>query len=174
MTLDRFIRLALGLLILLVLLIALAALLFVTESALNVWDRLREGPGLLLYGYVAGVLLIIATAVWFMVRLVVRRRPGGTQKRSRAPLSREEIEARLRDADATGVDTGAARAELAELASRRDSGAIHLCFFGEISSGKAFVARWCRRPTSTSAPWAARRSTSATTAGPTAPVTTSG
>jgi hypothetical protein len=36
MKLDRFIRLAVGLLILLVFVIAIAAMLFVTESALNV------------------------------------------------------------------------------------------------------------------------------------------
>ena len=44
MKLDRFIRLAAALAIVAVFIIAVGALLFVTESALNVWDRLREGP----------------------------------------------------------------------------------------------------------------------------------
>jgi hypothetical protein len=60
MKLDRFIRLALGFLILLVFVIAIAALLFVTESALNVWDRLVQGPRLILYGYLS-VLAACAT-----------------------------------------------------------------------------------------------------------------
>ena len=55
MKLDRFIRLAVGLLILLVFVIAIAAIFFVTESALNVWDRLVQGPRFLLYGYFAAM-----------------------------------------------------------------------------------------------------------------------
>ncbi|MEQ8204569.1 MAG: Era-like GTP-binding protein [Woeseia sp.] len=141
MTLDRFIRLGLGFLILLVFLIALAALLFVTESALNVWDRLLEGPRLLLYGYVFVVVALIVTAIWFMVRLVVKRQPRKKSPSHNVPLTRDEIEARLRDADASGVDTQAARAELDELASRQAAGHVHLCFFGEISTGKSSLVR---------------------------------
>ena len=44
MKLDRFIRQALGFLILLVFVIAIAALRGVTESALNVGDRRVQGP----------------------------------------------------------------------------------------------------------------------------------
>lgn len=140
MTLDRFIRVSIALAVLLVFLIALAALLFVTESALNVWDRLREGPRLLLYGYVAGVLLLIVFAVTMMIRLVVRRRPAAKTERE-TPVTREDIEARLREADALGVDTEAARAELDDLVARQRDGHVHLCFFGEISSGKSSLLR---------------------------------
>ncbi len=75
MKVDKFIRIAIAVLIVLVMLIALAAMLFVTESALNVWDRLREGPRIVLYGYVAAVALLIGASLWFMLRLVVRRQP---------------------------------------------------------------------------------------------------
>ena len=44
MKLDRFIRLAIAGLILVIFIVATGALLFVTESALNVWDRLVQGP----------------------------------------------------------------------------------------------------------------------------------
>jgi len=40
MKLDRFIRIALAVLILVVFIVAVGALLFVTESALNIWARL--------------------------------------------------------------------------------------------------------------------------------------
>ena len=140
MTVDRFIRLALGLLIALVFLVGLAALLFVTESALNVWDRLREGPRLLLWAYAGGVLLLIAVAVGLVVRLLVRR-PPKPRRAAREPLTRDDIEARLRAADAAGIDTGAARAELGELAARHATRAVHLCFFGEISSGKSSLVQ---------------------------------
>lgn len=140
MKVDRFIRISIAVLIVLVMVIALAALLFVTESALNVWDRLREGPRIVLYGYLAAVALLIGTTLWFMVKLVVRRRPRKKQE-SAKPLTRAEIEDRLRAADASGVDTATARAELSELASRQQTRAVHLCFFGEISSGKSSLVR---------------------------------
>ena len=61
MKLDRFIRVAIAVVVLLVFVIAIGALLFISESALNVWDRLNEGPRALLYAYV-GVMLFLAVA----------------------------------------------------------------------------------------------------------------
>ena len=58
MKLDRFIRVAIAVVILLVFIVATGALLFISESALNVWDRLRAGPPALLYAYVAIMALI--------------------------------------------------------------------------------------------------------------------
>lgn len=140
MKLDRFIRLALGFLILLVFVIAIAALLFVTESALNVWDRLVQGPRLLLYGYLSVMAALVVTAMWLIVRLVVRRKIGEPE-RAPAKLSKADIEARLREADDAGVDVSEAQAELRELASRQQTGSVHLCFFGEISTGKSSLIK---------------------------------
>ena len=141
MKLDRFIRLALGFLILLVFIIAIAALLFVTESALNVWDRLAAGPKPILFAYLAVMAALITAAVWLVWRLVVRRKPGEKARRKPARLTREEIEARLRAADEAGVDTSAAQAELHELAARQREHSVHLCFFGEISTGKSSLIK---------------------------------
>ena len=58
MKLDRFIRVALAVVILLVFIIATGALMFISESALNVWDRLKAGPPALLYAYVSFMLLL--------------------------------------------------------------------------------------------------------------------
>ncbi len=66
MRLDRFIRFVLATLIVLVLVIAIGALLFLTESALNVWDRLLEGPKAFLYIYGAVMVGLVAGAVWFI------------------------------------------------------------------------------------------------------------
>lgn len=140
MKLDRFIRLSIGLLLLLVFIVAVAALLFVTESALNVWERLLEGPRLLLYGYVAVMLTLVVAAVWLIVKLVVRRKQEPLAKRA-AALTRGDIEQRLKDAEKAGVDVSTAQAELKELASRQQTGAIHLCFFGEISTGKSSLIK---------------------------------
>lgn len=140
MRLDRFLRLAIGLLILLVFVIAIAAMLFVTESALNVWDRLLEGPRLLLYGYVAVMAGLVATAFVLTWRLVVKRKPA-RQEKTPSPLSRSDIEQRLQDAERAGIDVADAQGELQELAKRQLSGSVHLCFFGEISAGKSSLIR---------------------------------
>lgn len=140
MKLDRFIRLVVGLLIVLVLIIAIAAMLFMTESALNVWDRLQEGPAILLYGYVSVMLALVVVAIWLIVRLLVRRKPGDATKPT-GELHQADIEARLEDAERAGVDVADAQAELRELASRRAAGSVHLCFFGEISTGKSSLIK---------------------------------
>ena len=141
MKLDSVIRFVIGAVIVLVFIIAIAALLFVTESALNVWDRLVEGPKALLYGYVAVMAMLVVTAVWLVWRLVVRRKMPAPTPSEPAELSQEDVAERLRDAEAAGVDVGSARAELQELATRQQAGAIHLCFFGEVSTGKSSLIK---------------------------------
>ena len=138
MKLDRLIRIAIAVALSLLLLIAVAAWLFVTESALNVWDRLREGSSFFLFAYVGGLLILLVVVAWLMLRLLVRRRPKAA---TAVPLDRAEIEQRLRQAEQSGVDAHAARAELAELASRQREAALHLCFFGEISTGKSSLIK---------------------------------
>ena len=141
MKLDRFIRIVIAVAILLVFIVATGALLFISESALNVWDRLKAGPPAFLYAYLGVMLLLAITALWLIWRLVVRRRFAPDKAARQAPLTREDIEGRLREAEAAGVDTGAAQAELRELAARRAAGRMHLCFFGEVSGGKSSLIR---------------------------------
>ena len=140
MKLDRFIRLAVGLLILLVFVIAIAAMLFVTESALNVWDRLVQGPRFLLYGYFAALAGLLVAAIWLVMRVVIKRRIPAT-KSSSQPLRQADIKERLREAAKSGVGVEKAQAELQELAARQASGSVHLCFFGEISTGKSSLIK---------------------------------
>jgi len=140
MKLDRFIRIAIGTLLALAFVIAIAAVIFITESALNVWARLLEGPRWLLYGYVTVMALLVVVAIWLVIRLVVRRKPRKDAAIPR-PMSREDIERRLTDADRAGVNVAAAQSELRELAARQASGTVHLCFFGEISTGKSSLIK---------------------------------
>ena len=141
MKIDRVIRAAIALVILVVFIVGVGAVLFVTETALSVWDRLLEGPRILLYGYVGAMAALAITAVWLVWKLVVRRKIPAPQATPVDKLSQGDIEERLRAAEAAGVDTSAAQAELAELASRQDEGSIHLCFFGEISTGKSSLIK---------------------------------
>jgi GTP-binding protein EngB required for normal cell division/uncharacterized protein (DUF697 family) len=141
MKLDRVIRIAIAAIVLLVFVIAIGAMVFLTESALNVWDRLVEGPKTLLYGYVAVMVGLLVAAVWLIWRLVVRRRIPAVRAAKPGKLSQQDIKERLHDAESAGVDVSAARDELQELAARQKSGAIHLCFFGEISTGKSSLIK---------------------------------
>lgn len=141
MKLDRAIRIAAAALILLVFLVGIAAIIFLTESALNVWDRLLAGPRAFLYGYVGAMLALFAVALWLIWRLVVRRKRPSPSLAPARPLTREEIGKRLVEAEAAGVDVSAARAELERLAARQREGAVHLCFFGEVSTGKSALIK---------------------------------
>ncbi len=142
MKLDRFIRLAIALLIVVAFIVAIGAVLFVTESALNIWARLAEGPKIILWGYVATLVALFVFAIWLIWRLLVRREaPSPVRSGNSEPLSREDIEGRLREAEAAGVDVSAAQQELQELAARQALSAVHLCFFGEISTGKSSLIK---------------------------------
>ena len=141
MKIDRFIRVAIAVAVLVAFIVATGALLFVTESALNVWDRLADGPAFLLYTYVAILAAILLATVLTIWRLVIRRKISPSKSAIPKPLSKQDIETRLRDAAAAGVDVAAAQAELQELASRREAGSVHLCFFGEISTGKSSLIK---------------------------------
>ena len=141
MKLDRVIRIGIAAVIALLFVVAIAALLFVTESALNVWDRLVEGPRVLMYGYVAVMVALVVVAAWLIWRLVVRREIPAARRPDARPLTAEDIRERLAEAERSGVDVAAARAELQELAARQAAGNIHLCFFGEISTGKSSLIK---------------------------------
>ena len=141
MKLDRAIRIALALLIVVVFFIAIGALLFFTQTALNVWDRLLEGPKILLWGYVGAMLALVVLAAYLIWRLVIRREVPAVKKTASKPLTKQDIEGRLRDAEAAGIDVRDAQQELQELASRQQAGAVHLCFFGEISTGKSSLIK---------------------------------
>ena len=141
MKLDRFIRIGIAAVIGLLFVVAIGALLFITESALNVLDRLVEGPKVLLYGYIAVMVVLVVAALWLIWRLVVRRKIPDVRTKTARKLTQSDIRARLEEAEASGVDVGAAQSELQELAVRQASGAIHLCFFGEISTGKSSLIR---------------------------------
>ncbi|MBT8102379.1 MAG: 50S ribosome-binding GTPase [Gammaproteobacteria bacterium] len=141
MKLDRFIRIAIAVAVALVFVIAIGALLFISESALNVWDRLKAGPPALLYAYMAIMLLLAVTALWLIWRLVVRRKITPARSATPALLSKKDIEGRIREAEAAGVNVVEAQAELKELATRQADRTINLCFFGEISTGKSSLIK---------------------------------
>lgn len=66
MKVDRFLRIVIAVAILVVFIVATGGLLFVTDSALRVWDRLAAGPAVFLYLYIAALAAIVLGAIYLI------------------------------------------------------------------------------------------------------------
>lgn len=135
MKVDRALRLVVALLIVVLLLALAATLLFVSESALNVWARLEQGPAVLRYAFVGAIVAVVTLCAWLVWRFVVPRKRH--KQPSEPPLTEDGLRAKIEAAGGQGALTEAASAELSELSRRRESNTVHLCVFGEISAGKS-------------------------------------
>ncbi|MFK7886288.1 MAG: GTPase [Gammaproteobacteria bacterium] len=137
---DRAIRLFFALAIVILLIGLSAGLLFVSESALNVWARLEAGPALLRYAFVAAGAFVVCLCIWLVWRFVVPRRGGETTRKSK-PLTESTLREKMGAAEQRGALTDQAQHELHELKRRRETNTVHLCVFGEISAGKSTLIK---------------------------------
>ena len=135
MKVDRVVRVLIALFIFLVVLAAIAASLFVTESALNVWARLGEGPAWVRYAFVGAIVTALLGGLWAVVRFVVPRRKPTEPKPE--PMTRDTLEGRIESAAKAGADVSSVRRELGELDRRRADNTVQICVFGEVSAGKS-------------------------------------
>ena len=136
MGMGRHIRLVLVLAVLVGLAAIAAGAIGVAGSLIEIWDRLREGPAIVFYGlllFLAAIALLAAWLVWTVLfpRKAVRKQKG------QIPPTEENLQERLADGRASGIDLSVAEQELLELVRRRDSGTLYLCLMGEISTGKS-------------------------------------
>lgn len=129
-----------ALVVILALILLLILLLFATESALNVWARLREAPAWVAAGWLALVLGIAAAGLLLAWRLVFGRR---RRERSHQPEPPDErsLEKRLDKARAAGIEVTPAAAEMVERQRRLKEGAVYVAFFGQVSTGKSSLIR---------------------------------
>ncbi len=142
MPLSRLVRIALAVGLTLLLVALLWAVLMLTETAFQVWERLRGGPTWFLVGYAAGFLLLSLGAGYLVWRLLWPARRARGQAAAPVPVADPAaLERRLGAAEEGGVDTAQARAELRRLRQRKAAGTIYVAFFGEISSGKSSLVR---------------------------------
>lgn len=143
MQLSRLIRSAVALGLTLLFVGVLWAILFFTETAFGVWDRLQQGPTWFLIVYGIGFLVLsVGTGVLvFRLLLPIRRSPGAASRPEPAVPDRAELERRLANAEKAGADPRGAREELERLARRKAAGTVHVAFFGEISSGKSSLVQ---------------------------------
>jgi hypothetical protein len=122
--------------------LVLLVLLYATNLAFEVWARLREAPVWLVGAYVGGLALLAGfggSLVWRV--LSPRRRSLGKEPPPPSPASEAEVLASLDRASAAGADVEAAREELAELATRRAAGVVHVALLGPVSTGKSSLVQ---------------------------------
>lgn len=119
--------------------VILAVILFVTESALNVWERLQEASPWVVSLYLAAIgagVLVTGAIVWRLL-WPSRTKRALTVAKPAGPKSEQEVAVRLEKAVSTGLNVEHAQQEWAQWHSRRAAGHVYVAFFGEISSGKS-------------------------------------
>ena len=112
----------------------LLTLLRATDAALSVWDRLRAWPDWVGIAFLVVLVLLLALAGWGVWRLL---RPSQPRRPRAEPMDRGALEQRIERLGDAAPETFAARGELEELDRRRAEGAVHICLFGQISTGKS-------------------------------------
>jgi len=140
----KLIRVGLALAVALLTLLLLWVLLVLTDTLFDVWARLREGPAWFFYFYAGGFLAISAAGgltLWRLLRPRSGRRTQTARAQTPPRVDRKELEQRLEQGAAAGMDIAAVRRELALFQKRKDAGRIHVAFFGEISSGKSSLIK---------------------------------
>lgn len=135
------IRLLLGAILSLALALLLVVLLYATDLGLNVWVRLQEAPAWFITSYAVGLMGLLGGGGWLLWRVLSPGRPGGESApdAARPPRSEAELRERISEAEARGISTADAERELAALSERSGSGEIHICLFGQVSTGKSSI-----------------------------------
>ena len=133
------VRLLLFIAILLVAVVTLFLLLLATDTALSVWQRLREAPLWLQVAYTLVLLLISSATLWFTWRWL---KPSGKNKAvEHKNLDPSDLKEALVESAGAGVDVSAAVHEIKEQQRRKQSGEVYIAIFGEISTGKSSLVR---------------------------------
>ena len=116
----------------------LGGLLWITQSTLDVMDRLAESPAAVRYGFWAVLVGVASGFLWLAVALLwpVRR---GRNKAPGEPVDEAQLTADIAAAAERGVDVSRAEAELSRLAT--DGGEVSIAFLGEISAGKSSLIK---------------------------------
>jgi len=133
------VRLLLFIALSLVAVVTLFLLLLATDTALSVWQRLREAPLWLQVAYTLILVLISSATLWFSWRwLKPANKKSATENRRLDAFSLQED---LLESASAGVDVSAAVAEIKEQQRRKQSGEVFIAIFGEISTGKSSLVK---------------------------------
>ncbi len=133
------VRLLMFIAVLLVAVVTLFLLLLATDTALSVWQRLREAPLWLQVAYTLVLLVISSATLWLSWRwLKPVAKKTASEERMLDPLSLQES---LVESASAGVDVSAAVEEIKEQQRRKQSGEVFIAVFGEISTGKSSLVK---------------------------------
>jgi hypothetical protein len=142
MQLSRLVKILIAIGVVLLFFMALVLLLYLTQTAFELWAHLRETPGWFLAAYAAGLAGISAATGWLVWKLLrPPRKKTAKPPAAPAPPTEEELQARLEKAQQAGIDVEQIKSELKRLQERREAGFIHVSLFGEISSGKSSLIK---------------------------------
>ncbi len=139
MKVDRVVRIALAILILAIFVAGVGALLFVTDTAMNIWERLEDGPAVFAWFYILLVFLLFIGTIYLIGMLLIPRR-----RKSKGPSSavtRETLQERIETAEKSGIEIAEVQAELARITDEQGSGLLSLVMFGEVSTGKSSLIK---------------------------------
>ncbi|MCB1800899.1 MAG: 50S ribosome-binding GTPase [Gammaproteobacteria bacterium] len=142
MNLPRSVRFLIAMAVFVLGLAAMLLLLTISESVLTIQTHLEASSPVVRVAWwgLAGLLTLAVT--WLVWRILQpKQRQNDSRQPPSSPPDEAHIERELARAGELGADTAAVRRELAELASRRESGEIHVVLFGEISTGKSSLVR---------------------------------
>ena len=133
------VRLLLFIALLLIAVVTLFLLLLATDTALSVWQRLREAPLWLQAAYTLVLVLISSATLWLSWRwLKPSAKKTPIKNRDLDPFSLQE---ELVESASAGVDVSAAVEEIKEQQRRKQSGEVFIAIFGEISTGKTSLVK---------------------------------
>lgn len=138
MRLETTLRALLVLLLVLAVFAIIAVVLFVSETAFAVWDRLMSAPIWLRVLYAGVFTAAGALLAWAILVILGPRRKAGAAV-ARRP--RSDPARRMAEAEAAGMDVQDARRELAELGRRKATGEIYIALLGQVSTGKSSMIR---------------------------------
>lgn len=116
--------------------VVVTALLVATDTALSVWQRLRDAPAPLAWSLGIVFASLLAWTGWLAFRLW----RGPSAPRARGAPTREQVEEQARRL-AQRADVAFARGELEELDARAAAGDVHVALFGDVSAGKTSLLR---------------------------------
>ncbi len=117
----------------------LLSVVYATDAALSIIERLQRLPGWL--GALTGMLVIgvLTLSSWLLWRLLRPRRAARTAQ-PKAPVDRSSVEHRLSSISAP-EEAAPLQAELVELDRRASLDQVQVALFGDVSAGKSSLIR---------------------------------
>ncbi len=116
--------------------VLLVVLLYATDLALSLWERLQAMPLWFVAGYLAAIAFFALAAGAVVLRVLFPRRRRPRPEEPAPPASEDEVRRRVEDAGSQGVAVPEVRQEIQELDRRRAAGEVHVALFGQVSTGK--------------------------------------